>query len=109
MSEPETKALAAFILNHHFDALINYHSAALGIFAGGHPPDDYSIRLADAVAAVTTYPHPPINIGCVYTGGFIDWAAKQNIAALDVELSDHTNTDYEMNLDVLNVLLTWKR
>lgn len=109
MSEPEIKALAAFILNHHFDALINYHSAALGIFAGGHPPGEYSIRLADAVAAVTTYPHPPINIGCVYTGGFIDWAAKQNIAALDVELSDHTNTDYEMNLDVLNVLLNWKR
>ena len=109
MSEPETKALAAFIQSHPIDAIINYHSAALGIFAGGRPPDDYSIRLAKAVAAVTTYPYPPINIGCVYTGGFTDWANERGIAALDVELTDHTNTDYEMNLIVLNVFLNWKR
>lgn len=109
MSEPETQALAAFIQGHPIDAIINYHSAALGIFPGGLPPDDYSIRLAKAVAAVTTYPYPPINIGCVYTGGFVDWANERGIAALDVELSDHANTDYEMNLEVLDVLLNWKR
>ncbi len=109
MSEPETQALAAFIQGHPIDAIINYHSAALGIFAGGLPPDDYSIRLAEAVAAVTTYPYPPINVGCVYTGGFTDWADERGIAALDVELTDHTHTDYEMNLTVLNVFLNWKR
>jgi len=108
-SEPETKALMTFIQSHHFDALINYHSAALGIFPGGLPPDDYSIRLAKAVAAVTTYPYPPINVGCVYTGAFTDWADEIGIAALDVELTDHTNTDYEMNLKVLNVFLNWVR
>lgn len=108
-SEPETQALMAFIQNHHFDALINYHSAALGIFAGGLPPDDYSIRLAQTVAAVTTYHYPPIDTGCKYTGGFTDWANENNIAALDVELTDHTNTDFEMNLKVLNIFLNWKR
>jgi len=108
-SEPETQALMAFIQNHHFDALINYHSAALGIFADGLPPDDYSIRLAQTVAAVTTYHYPPIDTGCKYTGGFTDWANENNIAALDVELTDHTNTDYEMNLKVLNIFLNWKR
>ncbi len=109
MSEPETKVLAAFIQSHHFDALINYHSAALGIFAGGLPPDDFSIRLAKAVAAVSTYPYPPVNVGCVYTGGFTDWADEKGIAALDVELTDHTHTDYDMNLKVLETLLNWKR
>jgi len=108
-SEPETQALMAFIQSHSFDALINYHSAALGIFAGGLPPDKYSIGLAKAVAAVTTYHYPPVNIGCVYTGGFTDWANVKGIAALDVELTDHTNTDYDMNLRVLNVFLNWKR
>ena len=108
-SEPETQALAAFIQSHPIDAIINYHSAALGIFAGGLPPDDYSIRWAKAVAAVTTYPYPPINVGCVYTGGFTDWADERGIAAVDVELTDHTNTDYEMNLKVLNIILNWKR
>ena len=109
MSEPETKALAAFIESHPIQAIINYHSAALGIFAGGLPPDALSIRLAKAVAAVTTYPYPPINIGCEYTGGFTDWADVRGIPALDVELSDHLNTDYEMNLRVLKVFLNWVR
>lgn len=108
-SEPETQALMAFILESNIDAILNYHSAALGIFAGGLPPDEHSIRLAKAVAAVTTYPYPPINTGCLYTGGFVDWASDIGIAALDVELTDHTHTDFEMNLRVLHVFLNWKR
>ena len=34
-SEPETQALANFLSEHRIDALINYHSAALGIFPAG--------------------------------------------------------------------------
>ncbi len=108
-SEPETQALMNFILTHPLDAIINYHSAALGIFPGGLPPEEDTLRLAEAVAAVTTYPYPPINIGCTYTGGFTDWADEHGVPALDVELTNHTNTDFEMNLLVLNVLLDWKR
>lgn len=108
-SEPETKGLMTFIQSHHFDALINYHSAALGIFAGGLPPDDYSIRLAKAIAEVTTYAYPPIDTGCDYTGGFTDWADENNIAALDIELTNHTDTDFDMNLRTLNTFLNWKR
>ncbi|MBE3040773.1 MAG: hypothetical protein IMZ62_18405, partial [Chloroflexi bacterium] len=69
----------------------------------------YSIRLAEVVATVTTYHYPPIDTGCKYTGAFTDWANENNIATLDVELTDHTNPDYEMNLKVLNVFLNWKR
>jgi predicted deacylase len=108
-SEPETQALMAFILDHQIDAIINYHSAALGVFPGGLPPTDDSIRLAKGVAAVTSYHYPPIDTGCVYTGGFVDWAAELGIAALDLELTDHTHTDFEMNLRVLNVFLNWRR
>jgi predicted deacylase len=108
-SEPETKALMAFIQSHHFDALINYHSAALGIFPGGIPISDASKRLAQAVAAVTTYHYPPIDTGCEYTGGMVDWTANLSIASLDLELTNHTDTDFDMNLRVLNVLLNWKR
>jgi len=108
-SEPETKALMAFINSHHFDAMINYHSAALGIFPGGIPISAASKRLAEAVAAVTTYRYPPINTGCEYTGGMVDWTANLGIASLDLELTNHTDTDFEMNLRVLDVLLNWKR
>ncbi len=108
-SEPETKALMTFIQSHSFDALINYHSAALGIFPGGLPPDDYSIRLAKAIAAVSTYPYPPIDTGCDYTGAFTDWTNDNNIASVDIELTNHTDTDFDMNLRILNVFLNWKR
>jgi predicted deacylase len=108
-SEPETKALMAFIQSHHFAALINYHSAALGIFPGGIPISDASKSLAQAVADVTTYHYPALNTGCEYTGGMVDWTANQGIASLDLELTNHTDTDFDMNLRVLNVFLNWKQ
>jgi protein MpaA len=107
-SEPETKALMAFIQSHHFDALINYHSAALGIFPGGIPISTASKSLAQAVANVTTYHYPALNTGCDYTGGMVDWTANLGIPSLDLELTTHTDTDFDMNLRVLNVLLNWK-
>jgi predicted deacylase len=107
-SEPETKALMAFIQDHHFVDLINYHSAALGIFPGGIPISSASKSLAQAVADVTTYHYPALDTGCDYTGGMVDWTANQGIASLDLELTNHTDTDFDMNLKVLNVLLNWK-
>jgi predicted deacylase len=108
-SEPETTALMAFIKAHHFQAIINYHSAALGIFPGGIPIAANSKLLAQAIAAVTKYPYPPVNTGCDYTGGFVDWTSNNGIASLDVELTNHTDTDFDQNLLALNVFLNWKQ
>ena len=108
-SEPETQALMAFLLSANVDALLNYHSAVLGIFPGGQPPDPASINLAEAAAAVSTYPYPPIDTGCQYTGQLIDWASDNGIAALDIELTNHRDTDFEMNLRILDVFLNWRR
>ncbi|MBL8055476.1 MAG: hypothetical protein JNK29_02195 [Anaerolineales bacterium] len=108
LSEPETRALADFILAHRFDASISYHSAALGIFAGGYDPERLSLRLAEAVAAVSNYPYPPLDTGCLYTGQFSDWAADLGLAALDIELSNHRDTDFAQNLRILEVFLNWR-
>jgi predicted deacylase len=108
-SEPETQALMAFIKSHQFSALINYHSAALGIFPGGVPPTEASKRLAKALAAVSTYQYPPMNTGCEYTGGMVDWTADLGIPSVDIELTNHADTDFDMNLHVLNVLLKWEQ
>ena len=108
-SEPETKALMAFIKSHDFQAIINYHSAALGIFPGGTPIAENSKLLARAIAAVTKYPYPPVDTGCDYTGGFVDWTSNLGIASLDVELTNHTDTDFDKNLIALNVFLNWKQ
>lgn len=107
-SEPETKAIIGFIKAHDIDALISYHSAALGIFPGGQPPRSDSISLAEEIASVSDYPYPPIDTGCVFTGQLIDWASDRGIAALDIELTNHRDTDFKQNLVILDRFLSWK-
>jgi hypothetical protein len=106
-SEPETKAMMSFLGAHRIQALISYHSAALGIFPGGEPWEANSIRLAEAIDEVVTYPFPPLDIGCVYTGTLADYAVMQGAAAVDMELANHRDTDFAMNLRALKVLLSW--
>lgn len=106
-SEPETRIMMRFITSHKLTALISYHSAALGIFPGGNPWDEASKRLAQAIRNVTTYPYPPIDTGCVYTGTLADYAVSQGIAAVDMELTNHNDTDFTMNLKTLKVLVNF--
>ena len=108
-SEPETRALMNFLLTHQIEALISYHSAVLGIFPGGQPPDPTSISLAETISKVSDYAYPPIETGCQYTGQLIDWASLQGIAAVDIELTNHEDTDLWQNLKILEAFLTWDR
>lgn len=108
-SEPETQALINFMLKTHMDALISYHSAALGVFAGGIPPNKQSIRLAKMIAEVTDYQYPPVYTGCMYFGTLVDWTSIQGIPSVDLELTNHNNTDFEANLQVLNILLNFEQ
>ncbi len=105
-SEPETRAVANFILSHRIQALISYHSAALGVFPGGDPWQPASEKLAGLLSGVTGYPYPPIDIGCTYTGTLADWAVENGVgAAVDMELSTHRDIDFAQNLRALQVLL----
>lgn len=107
-SEPETQAALKFIQDHNIQAIINYHAAALGIFPGGLPPDDDSIRLAKALAAVSNYSYPPIDTGCESTGMLVDWASDKGIAAVDIELTNFVDTDFDANLKILSKLVNFK-
>jgi protein MpaA len=107
-SEPETRSVMGFIRNHELEALISYHSAALGVFPGGDPWTADSRRLASALANATGYPYPPIDTGCKYTGTLADWAVENGVgAAVDMELRNHKDTDFKENLKALKVLLSF--
>jgi protein MpaA len=107
-SEPETRAVMNFIASHHIEAMISYHSAALGVFPGGDPWQPASRDLARLLAASTGYPFPPIDIGCNYTGTLADWAVENRVgAAVDMELSNHTDPEFNRNLAALKVLLNF--
>jgi murein peptide amidase A len=108
-SEPETRSVMSFIGSRRIDAIISYHSAALGIFPGGVPWEEPSKRLAKALAKATGYPYPPVDTGCEYTGTLADWAVEKGVgAAVDMELSDHRNTDFKENLKALKVFLNFQ-
>lgn len=107
-SEPETRSVMSFIKAHKIEALISYHSAALGVFPGGVPWEEPSKQLAKALSKVTRYPYPPIDTGCEYTGTLSDWAVENGVgAAVDMELRTHSNTDFDANLKALKVLLNF--
>jgi hypothetical protein len=106
-SEPETRAVMNFLRTHKIQALISYHSAALGVFPGGEPWEANSTRFAEALAEVTNYPFPPIDTGCTFTGTLADYAVETGATAVDMELSTHKFTDFTRNLKALDVLLTW--
>ena len=106
-SEVETQVLINFIDTHNIEALISYHSAALGVFPGGLPWEGDSISLAKSIAEVSSYPFPPIDTGCTYSGTLADYAVSKGMAAVDLELTNHFDTDFEQNLDILNVLLSF--
>jgi hypothetical protein len=112
LSEPEARSLWRLIAAHHFEEMISYHSAAMGILPAGQPLDPASVRLAQAVANGTDrkdYPYPPLNSGCEYTGQLSDWASTLGIAFIDLELPDHTNTDFAANLKILQIFLLWRK
>jgi protein MpaA len=107
-SEPETRAVTSFIRSREIEAVISYHSAALGVFPGGVPWTEPSKELARALSKATGYPYPPIDTGCEYTGTLADWAVENGVgAAVDMELSNHRDTDFEENLKALKVFLNF--
>ena len=107
-SEPETRTVMSFIKSHKIEAMISYHSAALGVFPGGVPWEEPSKKLAKELSKVTRYLYPPIDTGCEYTGTLADWAVENGVgAAVDMELRNHSDTDFDENLKALNVLLSF--
>jgi len=107
-SEPETRTVMSFIKSHKIEAMISYHSAALGVFPGGVPWEEPSKQLAKALSKVTRYPYPPVDTGCEYTGTLADWAVENGVgAAVDMELRNHRDTDFDQNMKALKVLLSF--
>jgi hypothetical protein len=109
-SEPETIALMAFVLENPVIAVVSYHAAAPGFYPAGEPWDENSKDLARHLSKATDYeyPFPPQYTNCYMTGSLVDWTLSTGAAGVDVELSTHWDTEFNLNLNLVLALLRWK-
>jgi LysM repeat protein len=105
-SEPETVALLGYVRDTvQAEAVIFWHSA-LGIVAPGQCTElhDPSVALARLYAAETVYSTEPFTAYEV-TGDASDYFVSLDIPSFAVELTDHFNTQWEMNRDGMLAVL----
>lgn len=108
MSEPETQALAVFLTQPPMDAVIFWHSAMPGVFAGGcDRPLVASETLARTYAAASGYPFQTAFTSYIVTGNAVDWLSGQGIPAIDVELNNHQGLDWGQNLPGVLAILRY--
>jgi predicted deacylase len=112
LSEPETAALADFIRARSPAAVLFYHSAADGIFAGdceierlGRASD--SLALAAVLGEAADYSYGAPFSAYPVTGTAASWVDGLGIPSADVELLTHTDPEFERNLRGVRAVLAW--
>ena len=97
-SEPETQALRDFILALQPVAVVWYHSAAGGVFAGQcREADSGSARLARVIGEAAGYPADAPFTAYHVSGTASDWVDGQGIPSMEVELGSWRNTEWARN------------
>ncbi len=107
MSEPETRALAAYLHRLRPAVLLSFHSAANGVYRGTCDGDHGSALMSQIFGQAAPYPYQSSFTAYPVTGTLADWADREGIAAADVELIDSTNTDFARNLRGVLAVLNW--
>jgi murein DD-endopeptidase MepM/ murein hydrolase activator NlpD len=104
-SAPESRAIRDF-LDDAWIAVF-YHSAAEAIFLDTCQRHAPTAQLAAALSAGTGYPVPEEGwLGYPVTGDFGDYLAGEGVAAINIELTDHEDPEFERNLEGVKVMLT---
>ncbi len=98
-SEPESQAMREYILAKNPKAVIVWYSAAGGVYASScHKtvlPETATIM--NAFAKASGYPaHESFDFYAT-TGDMVNWLAKNNIPAISVLLTNHTDVEWEKN------------
>ncbi len=101
LSEPETRAVADFVQHTRPSLIMSYHSAAALVMAG---PAARALGLDRLYASITGYAWGDW-VAYPVTGDFAQWTEGQGIPTVEVELPDHTRTDFDANYDALRAVI----
>ena len=100
-SEPETRALAAFVQTVQPSLIVSYHSAAGLVMTG---PAARGLGLDALYAGATGYASGDW-VAYPVTGDFAQWTENQGVPTVEVELPDHTTTDFDANFIAFATLI----
>ena len=106
-SEPETRALAAFIQNLQPATVLFYHSAAAGVYAGECEVDHGSAQMSEILGQATGYSYGQVFTAYRVTGTAASWVDGLGIPAADVELQTQTSSEFDRNLRGIMALQRW--
>jgi uncharacterized protein YneF (UPF0154 family) len=106
-SEPESLALKSYVDNNKPTAVIAWYSSAGGVYASnchnGVPAETTSITKIFAKAS--GYPAHEDFDYYELTGDMVNWFAKNNIPAISVLLTNHTDTEWSKNKAGIEAIL----
>jgi zinc carboxypeptidase len=100
-SEPETRTLAAFVQTVQPSLIVSYHSAAGLVMTG---PAARALGLDRLYAAASGYTSGDW-VAYPVTGDFAQWTEDQGIPTVEIELPDHTTSDFEANFNAFTELI----
>lgn len=107
-SEPESQALRDYVTSHTIGAAVVYYSAAGGVYTSNCGGSVLS-KTTDAMntyAAASGYPAKGSFDAYATTGDAVNWMAKQNIPAISVLLTNHTDVELQKNEAGIKALLS---
>ena len=106
-SEPETLALASLIRDVRPQAVLFYHSAANGVYAGDCGGNGNSATLGQVLGVATGYNFGEAFSAYPVTGTAPSWVDSLGIASADVELATANDTEFERNVHGLTAVQCW--
>jgi len=108
-SEPESKAIRDYVNAHNPVAIVAWYSAAGGVFSSscGNGILPETTKINSLYATASGYPKYDSFDFYTLTGDMVDWFAKQNIPAVSVLLSTHSDVEWSQNLAGVKALLQY--
>lgn len=108
-SEPESLAIKNYIETQKPKAVVVWYSAAGGVYAsncgGGILPETNSIT--NIYADASGFPAFQTFDFYTTTGDMVNWLAKKEIPAINILLTNHTDTEWTKNQKGINALLQY--
>lgn len=108
-SEPESQAIKNYIETNKPAAVVVWFSAAGGVYASNchNGVSAETNALTKTFANASGYPAYESFDFYATTGDMTNWLAKQNVPAISVLLTNHTDTEWTKNLAGVNAILKY--